>query len=152
MTNIAQMVNVLQAMILTDKERMVLTPTYHVFDMYVPFQGATRLDLEIKNQQQYTHNKTSIPVLSASSAKSKDGKKWLALTNSHPHKSVTVELNTKNKFKAAAGQVLTAKKMDAHNTFDHPQNIKPSAFSAKAKNKKLKIDLPAKSVMVIELK
>ena len=41
MANIAQMINVLQAMILTDKEKMVLTPTYYVFKMYVPFQDAT---------------------------------------------------------------------------------------------------------------
>ena len=47
MTNIAQMVNVLQAMILTDGPRMALTPTYHVFQMYIPFQGATSLPTEI---------------------------------------------------------------------------------------------------------
>ncbi len=150
MTNIAQMVNVLQAMILTDKEKMLLTPTYHVFKMYIPFQNATHLPLTIKGNPVYGVDTFKVPSVSASAAKTSKGKIVLALTNVDPHKSVSVDLD--GKWKKAKGSILTADKMNAHNTFKHKDAVKPASFSAKKANGKLTITLPAKSIVVVQLK
>jgi alpha-N-arabinofuranosidase len=152
LTTIAQMVNVLQAMILTDKEKMVLTPTYYTFQMYVPFQDAKTLPLAIKDNASYTLGATTIPGVSASAARAKDGKVYLALVNTDPSKSVDVAVNVAGTMvKGAAGKVLTSATMDAHNTFQSPQAIKPAAFSARAAGGKLAIKVPAKAVMVVAL-
>ncbi len=151
LTNIAQMINVLQAMILTDKEKMLLTPTYHTFKMHIPFQGATALNSDIDNLPRYKFDGDSVPGISVSAARGKDGKIWLSLANLNPHESANLEIDMDEKVKGAKGQVLTAEKMDAHNTFDKPNNIKPEKYSAKAKDGKLVLDLPAKSVVVVEL-
>lgn len=150
MTNIAQMVNVLQAMILTDKEKMVLTPTYHAYKMYVPFQDATSLPLELKDVPEYKLGDMSVPAVSATAARAKDGKIYLALVNANPNKAETVDVNLAGvKVNSVSGQVLTAAAMDAHNTFAQPEAIKPAAYSAKASNGKLALSLPAKSVVVV---
>src|SRR5499427_9005335 len=81
--NIAQMINVLQAMILTEKEKMVLTPTYHVFDMYVPFQGSTSL-LSTVSTPEYSNGEFRLPAVHASAARGADGKLYLALVNVDP--------------------------------------------------------------------
>ena len=82
--NIAQMVNVLQAMILTDGPRMVLTPTYHVFHMYLPFQNATFVPLEL-NAGTYTQGDVTLPRLDAIAARDAEGALWLAVTNLDPN-------------------------------------------------------------------
>ena len=150
MTNIAQMVNVLQAMILTDKEKMILTPTYHAYKMYVPFQDATSLPLELKDVPEYKLGDVSVPAVSATAARAKDGKIYLALVNANPNKAETVAINIAGvKASGVSGQVLTAAKMDAHNTFAAPEAITPTAYSAKASNGKLNLELPAKAVVVV---
>jgi len=152
MTTIAQMVNVLQAMILTEKEKMVLTPTYYVFQMYVPFQDARSLPLAIKGNTSYTLGATTIPGVSASAARARDGKVYLALVNTDPHQAVEVAVDVAGaKVNAAAGKVLTSAAMDAHNTFQNPLAIKPAAFSARAAGGKLSVKVPAKAVMVVAL-
>jgi alpha-L-arabinofuranosidase len=152
MTTIAQMVNVLQAMILTDKEKMVLTPTYYTFQMYVPFQDARSLPLAIKDNTSYTLGATTIPGVSASAARARDGKVYLALVNTDPHHAVDVAVEVAGtKVKGAAGKVLTSAAMDAHNTFQNPQAIKPAAFGARAAGGKLSVKVPAKAVMVVAL-
>jgi alpha-N-arabinofuranosidase len=152
LTTIAQVVNVLQAMILTDKEKMVLTPTYYAFQMYVPFQDAKSLPLAIKDNTSYTLGEVTIPGVSASAARAKDGKVYLALVNTDPSKAVEVAVNVAGtKVKGAAGKVLTSDTIDAHNTFQNPQTIKPAAFSARAAGGKLSIKVPAKAVMVVSL-
>jgi alpha-L-arabinofuranosidase len=152
LTTVAQMVNVLQAMILTDKEKMVLTPTYYAFQMYMPFQDAKTLPLAIKDNTSYTLGTSSIPGVSASAARARDGKLYLALVNTDPSKAVEVAVDVSGaKVKGAAGKVLTSAAMDAHNTFQNPQAIKPAAFSARAAGGKLSIKMPAKAVMVVAL-
>lgn len=152
MTNIAQMVNVLQAMILTDKEKMILTPTYHAFKMYVPFQDATALPLKLSNVPQYKLGEFAIPAVSATAAKAKDGSVYLALVNANPNKAETTQINLDGiQINSVSGQLLTADAMDSHNTFAKPDTIKPTAFSAKGKNGKLSLDLPAKSILVVKV-
>lgn len=151
MTNIAQMVNVLQAMILTDKEKMLLTPTYHVFKMYIPFQDATSLPVSIDEAQEYKVGDKQVPGLSASAAIDKKGDTWLAITNLHPSQATEVEVNA-GKVTKAEGSILVAESMDAHNTFDQTDKIKPEKYAVKASKGKLTLSLPAKSVVVVKLK
>jgi alpha-L-arabinofuranosidase len=116
----------------------------------VPFQDATALPLELKDVPQYTIGKVSIPAVSATAARAKDGKIYLALVNANPHKAETVNVNLAGvNVKSVSGQVLTASAMDAHNTFAQPEAIKPVAYSAKANNGKLALEIPAKAVVVV---
>jgi alpha-N-arabinofuranosidase len=103
MANIAQMINVLQAMILTDKEKMVLTPTYYVYKMYVPFQDATFVPATF-DAGTYTHDGSTLPRIDAIAAKDKTGKLWLAVTNVDPNQSAEIELTLAGvNAKSAAG-------------------------------------------------
>ena len=149
MANIAQMINVLQAMILTDKEKMVLTPTYYVYEMYVPFQGATFVPVTF-DAGTYTHDGISLPRVDAIAAKDKAGKLWLAITNVDPNQSAELEVSLAGiNAKSAAGETLTAPKVDSVNTFDAPNTVVPKPISAKAQDGKLTLELAPKSVTVI---
>jgi len=150
MTNIAQMVNVLQAMILAEGDKMVLTPTYHAFKMYVPFQDATSLPVRLDDNPQYTFGSVGIPTVSASAARGRDGKLYLSLVNTNPQEAVDVSVGVSGaRAKAASGSVLTAAAMDAHNTFASPQAVVPAPFQASVDDGKLVVKLPAKSVVVV---
>ena len=151
MTNIAQMVNVLQAMILTDKEKMVLTPTYHAFHMFIPFQDATSIPVDFKSPS-YTLGDKSVPAISVSAARGKDGKVYLALVNIDPRSATDVSVALKGVNPSSAnGRLLTADAMDAHNTFAKPEAIKPVAYRAEVKNGKVEVNLPPKAVVVLAL-
>ena len=120
MTAIAQMVNVLQAQILPDGSRMVLTPTYHVFAMYKPYMDGTVLPLEIKAPW-YNKDQWTMPGVSASAVRGKDGVVRVALANLDPNRAhdVTAQLAGVT-VSSVSGQVLTAEAMTARNTFDTP--------------------------------
>jgi len=151
MANIAQMINVLQAMIMTDKERMVLTPTYHVYRMYVPFQDATFVPVSF-DAGWYTHGDVALPRVDAIAAKDKAGKLWLEITNLDPNQPVEIEANLVGiTAKSAAGETLTAPKVDSVNTFDAPNTVEPKPFSAKVQGGKLILRLEPKSVTVISV-
>jgi alpha-N-arabinofuranosidase len=150
MTNIAQMVNVLQAMILTSKDKLVLTPTYHAFAMYTPFQDATSVPAKIENNPVYKVDKFSMPTLSATAARGKDGKLYIGLVNSNASQPAELTLQVgANAPKAVKGKLLTAGAMDAQNELGKPAQVVPQAFEAQAADGKLLIKLPAKSVVVV---
>lgn len=149
--NIAQMVNVLQAMILTDQEKMVLTPTYHVFRMYVPFQDATFVPVTF-HAGTYTHGSITLPRVDAVAAKGTDGRLWLAVTNVDPNRAADIDVSFNGvTAKSASGETLTAPKVDSINTFDAPNIVTPKPFSAKAQGGKLSLRLEPKSVTVISI-
>jgi alpha-N-arabinofuranosidase len=152
LTAIAQMVNVLQAMILTDGDKMVLTPTYWVYDLYKPFQGATSLPVEVASPN-YVMGKDSVPAVSASAGRDAAGVVHVALVNLDPEKSATVTIKLSGVAgKAVKGRVLTASTMAAHNTFAAPDTVKPAAFTAASiKGDVLTATLPSKSVVVLDL-
>jgi alpha-N-arabinofuranosidase len=151
MANIAQMINVLQAMILTDKEKMVLTPTYYVYKMYVPFQDATSVPVSF-NAGAYTHGDITLPRADAIAAKDKAGKLWLALTNVDPNEPVDIEVKlTGITPRSAAGETLTAPKVDSVNSFEAPNAVVPKPISAKVQGGKLALKLEPKSVTVISV-
>ena len=151
MANIAQMINVLQAMIMTDKEKMVLTPTYYVFKMYEPFQGATFVPVAF-DAGTYTHDNIKLPKVDAIAAKDATGKVWLAVTNVDPNQPVEIDASFGGlTAKSAAGETLSAPKVDSVNTFDAPKTVVPKPVSAKVQGGKLALTLEPKSVTVVSV-
>ena len=149
--NIAQMVNVLQAMVVTDKDKMVLTPTYHVFKMYVPFQDATFVPVTFQSGA-YTVFDITLPRVDAIAAKDTQGKLWLAVTNLDANRPITIDATVAGgAARSAAGETLTAPKVDSVNTFDVPNTVAPKPISVKADGGKLSLELPPKSVTVVSL-
>jgi alpha-L-arabinofuranosidase len=151
MANIAQMVNVLQAMILTDKEKMVLTPTYYVFKMYVPFQDATFIPITF-NAGTYTKGNVSLPRIDALAAQDISGKIWLEITNLDAEKPSEIEADvTGMTLKSARGETLTASAVDSVNTFEAPNAVVPKPITTKVQKGKLSVTVAPKSVTVLSL-
>lgn len=170
MANIAQIVNVLQSMILTDTKgtgHMVLTPTYHVFNMYKPFQEATYLPLDLKcDEMRVRHemrkemdvNKKDgfrrLPLVSASAAKTADGSIVISLTNVALNKAQEIEVDLEGvNAKSVTGQILTSKSEKDFNDFENPNRVQPVAFKdAKLKKGAITVNLPAKSIVILNVK
>ncbi len=152
MANIAQMVNVLQAMVLTDKEKMVLTPTYYVFKMYKVHQGATLIPLDL-SAPEYKVDQASVPSVNASASRDIDGKLHLSIVNLDPNRSAEIITKvTGATVRTITGEVLTASVVNAMNTFDNPNAIKPAPFSSyKIQDSQVILSIPPKSVVVLEL-
>jgi alpha-N-arabinofuranosidase len=152
MANIAQMVNVLQAMVLTDKEKIALTPTYYVFKMYRVHQGATLIPIDL-TAPEYMLDQASVPSLSASASRDTEGKLHLSIVNLDPNRAA--EIATKVKGSAVrniTGEVLTAPMMNAMNTFDHPNAIRSTPFEGyRIQDAQVNLSIPPKSVVVLEL-
>ncbi|WP_114783226.1 alpha-N-arabinofuranosidase [Botryobacter ruber] len=154
MANLAQTINVLQAVILTEGEKMLLTPTYHVMEMYNVHQDAFLLPLEIKSNN-YTVGNESLPAVSASASKDKQGVTHISLVNIDSKKDQEVSININGaKYKGVTGRILASKNINDHNTFAKPDLIKPANFKdAKLKGgNSLNVKLPPASVVVLELK
>jgi alpha-N-arabinofuranosidase len=152
MANIAQTINVLQAMILTKGEKMIVTPTYHVFEMYTVHHDATMLPVELTCED-YSFGDTAIPALNVSASKDNSGKINVSLCNFNPNKPIELECQIPDKkINEITGRVLTAEAMNAHNTFENPDNVKPADFKDfKITEKGFNVKLPAKSVVVLSL-
>jgi alpha-L-arabinofuranosidase len=151
MANIAQTVNVLQALIHTEGEKMVLTPTYHVFEMYKGHQDATLLPLHLESGK-YAFQGNEIPSISAS-ASIKDGKILISVVNIHPtqHSEMDIDLRGYN-ISRAVGRILTSPKLDDHNTYDRPNVVVPADFpNIRIRNNQFRVNIPAKSVVTFEL-
>ena len=137
----------LQAMILTDGDRMLLTPTYSVFDLYQPFQGATPLKTTLLTPR-YDQDGAALPAVDVSAARGLRGATLLALVNLDPRRAARVSTNLAG---AAAGRLLTASAMDAHNTFEHPDAVAPVPFAGVMVDGRRVFDLPAKSIAVVSV-
>jgi alpha-L-arabinofuranosidase len=153
MANIAQTVNVLQSLIFTDGDKMLLTPTYYVFEMYSVHHDATMLPLHL-NCENYVMDGKELPALSASASKDKDGKVHISLVNIDPSKEVKLLIDLRGgDYSDVTGRILTAPELNTHNTFEKPDEVKPAAFSkVKIKNSIVSLDIPAKSIIVLEVK
>ncbi|MDZ7374042.1 MAG: alpha-N-arabinofuranosidase [candidate division KSB1 bacterium] len=152
MANLAQTVNVLQAVVLTEGGKLVLTPTYHVFDLYSVHQDAKRLPINVEGGV-YRYGESQLPAISAAASEDAAGKVHLTLVNIDPHKGRTLRVEFRGReFKRVAGRILTAQAMNAHNTFENPEAVKPSDFvGAQFEGRDLSVELPPKSVVALEL-
>jgi alpha-N-arabinofuranosidase len=154
MANIAQTINVLQAMILTDKEKMLRTPTYWVFEMLKVHQGGTFIPVELQSPD-YVFGADKVPAVSASATRAAGGTAvHLSLVNTNPNQAATITVTLAGLVATSAtGRVLTAPAMHAHNTFAAPDAVKPGPFaSVRLAGKALMLTLPAKSVAIVELR
>jgi len=152
MANIAQMINVLQSMILTDQGKMVLTPTYHVFEMFTPHHDARLLPSELTCEN-YARGEEAVPGVSVSASMDQAGAIHVTLCNLDPARpaNVTCELKGASP-KSVSGRVLTSSDMTAHNTFENPEAIKPAPFNdVRLTSGTFTTILPAKSVVALEL-
>ncbi|MBX2900017.1 MAG: alpha-N-arabinofuranosidase [Cyclobacteriaceae bacterium] len=153
MANLAQTVNVLQAVVLTDEEKMILTPTYHVMEMYNVHQDATLLPLDLTTGS-YTVEGEKLPAVSVSASKNAAGVIHISLVNidAKATQEVTIELRG-GKFTSVTGRILASANVQDYNSFDKPEHIKPTAFKgASLKDGVLKVTLPKHSVVVLEVK
>ena len=152
MANIAQMVNVLQAMILTQGDQMIVTPTYHVFEMYKVHQDATNLPIEI-NSPRYSYGDQSIAALSVSASRDKAGLIHVSIVNLDPSKPAHIRANLKGvTIVSATGRVLTAPAMNDHNAFGEPDRFEPKPLDGISfSGSQVSADLPSKSVTVLTI-
>jgi alpha-N-arabinofuranosidase len=153
MANLAQTINVLQALILTQKEKILLTPTYHVFDLYKVHQDAQYLPIQL-NSPSYTFGNETIPAVNVSASRDSTGAVHISLVNLNPKEKITISTSLDGvQWKTVSGQVLTSAKFTDINTFEQPNKIHINAFAgAKKQGDKLVVELPAESVVMLELK
>jgi alpha-N-arabinofuranosidase len=146
--NIAQMINVLQAMIFTQQEKMILTPTYHVFRMYVPFQDATSLAVQV-SAPEYRRGDVKLPGIDAIAARDVKGVLHLAVTNLDPRQAAQVELELAGaKVTRLRGETLVAPRIDSVNSFEAPKVVAPKPVTVRVSGGKAKLDLAPASVSV----
>jgi alpha-N-arabinofuranosidase len=152
MANIAQMVNVLQSVILTDNEKMLLTPTYWTFWLYKVHQDATLLPVSF-SVNTYEQGGRKMDAVSVSASKDALGKIHVTLVNIDPNREQTVEGELRGvAVKTVSGKVLTSAHINDYNTFDKPNTVGVSDFKgAKLSKNALSVQLPAKSVVMLEI-
>jgi alpha-N-arabinofuranosidase len=151
--NLAQTINVLQSVILTNEEKMILTPTYHVMEMYNVHQDAKLLPLTVKSKE-YLFGTEKLPAISASASVDKNGLTHITVVNidAKTAQDVAVEFYG-SKYQTVSGRILTSGKLQDFNSFEAPDKIKPAAFKgAQLKENNLTVKMPPFSVVVLELK
>ena len=153
MANLAQIINVLQAVILTKEEKLVLTPTYHVMEMYNVHHDATMLPLKVTSNK-YILGKDTLIAVWASASKDKNGSTHISLVNvdAKQAQSISININGAN-YKTVSGRILTSDKMQNYNSFENANKIVPAVFNgAKLNGSNLNLNIPPFSVVVLELK
>ncbi len=130
---------------------MVLTPTYHVFKMYVPFQDATFVPVAF-DAGSYTRGSVTLPHLDAIAAKKADGKLLLAITNLDAEKPATIDAHIEGMAaKSATAETLTAPAVDAVNTFNAPNAVVPKPAVVKVQNGEISLAVGPRSVTVVSI-
>lgn len=152
MANLAQTINVLQSVILTNEEKMLLTPTYHVMEMYNVHQDARLLPLAIKSED-YSWNGEKLAAISSSASLDSLGRTHISLVNIDARKSHPVSVQLFGRpYRKVTGRILASASVQDHNTFEQPEKVKPREFrDAKLRDNSLQLTLPPFSVVVLEL-
>jgi alpha-N-arabinofuranosidase len=150
MANIAQVVNVLQSVILTEGADMLLTPTYHVFDMYKVHQDASYIATEAESPS-YEMDGKQIDQLSASASLNADNQLHISLCNLHHAEPLVVQCDVRGQHnRTVTGQIITSETMVDHNTFEQPDSVNLAAFTDyRFENDQLIVTLPARSVVTL---
>lgn len=153
MANLAQTINVLQAVILTNETDMILTPTYHVMKMYNVHQDATLLPLDISGDINYEHKGKKLPAISGSASLNKEGVIHASLVNIHATESKEVEILLRGTDNAkVSATILKSGKLQDYNSFENPDKIKTQDFKDfKKKGDKITVTLPPFSVVVLKV-
>ena len=152
MTAIAQIVNVLQSVILTKGEKMVLTPTYYVYDLYKVHQDATMVPTKLECEN-YIFKGEKIPALNISTSIDNNGKMHISICNLNAVKAVPLTCDLKGfSISSISGQLLTASQINSFNSFENPENLSVKLFSDfKYYKEKINVQLPPHSVVMLEV-
>jgi alpha-N-arabinofuranosidase len=152
MANLAQAINVLQAVILTDEEKMIVTPTYHVMEMYSVHHDALMLPIAVTSND-YVLGAKKLKAISASASKDKNGLIHVSLVNIDSKKEQQLNIDLGSiAARSVTGRILQSGKLQDHNTFENPEKIKPVPFAgATISGRTLKTKLPPFSVVVLTL-
>jgi alpha-L-arabinofuranosidase len=154
MANIAQTLNVLQALILTKEDKMIVTPTYHVFDMYKVHQGAYLLPINIISNE-YTFKKENIAAIHGSVSKDEEGNVNVSLSNIDPNNSVDIKMELNGQtFDEVNAQILRGNEVNSYNDFDSPENVNPKNFhitNFQSEKNQISFTMPSMSIMVINI-
>ena len=156
MANIAQTVNVLQAMVLTDGAKMLLTPTYHVFEMMKENQGATSLTHSLESDN-YALNGKELPALHASASRMESGEVLLNIAHFDPHNARTLEIELHAfEGQSVTARVLSSDSLQSHNDFDAVEAVTPRELSGLSieklgDNAKITLEVPPASVIVLKV-
>jgi alpha-N-arabinofuranosidase len=153
MANLAQTVNVLQALVLTEKEKMLLTPTYHVFDLYKVHHDSKLLRLNFTSPD-YVNGEQKIPAINASASRDSSGAIHITFVNLDPNKNISINTNLSGmQWNTVTGRIVTSPNLTDINTFQNSNKIRATDFSGGRKEgNNLVVELPAKSVVMLELK
>ncbi len=153
MANLAQTVNVLQSLVLTQKEKMILTPTYYVFDLYQVHQDATLIPISVQSPE-IVSGTVKVASVNASASRDSSGVVHISFVNLNPTQKITVSTNLQDvDWKTAPGQMVTSARFNDYNSFDQPGKIKITSFNgAKKRGDQLVAELPPLSVVVLTLK
>lgn len=151
MANLAQTVNVLQAVILTDAEKMLLTPTYHVMKMYAVHQDATLIPLSFDSPK-YTLGDEQLPAISASASRDSSGKVHFSLVNIDARKSHTIKIEAAAlQLSKLSGEILSSAAIQDYNDFDTPGKISTEIFrGASLRQGTISLEIPPFSVIVLK--
>jgi alpha-L-arabinofuranosidase len=153
MANLAQMVNVLQSLVLTDGAKISMTPTYHVFDLYQAHQSATLLPTQV-TAPNYVLEEVQVPSLSVSASRGADGVTTLTVVNLDPVRDARIEVRLEgSEVRAATGRVVTADRMDASSGFDAPDRLAPAILrTVRVQRGSVSLTAPSKSVVALTLR
>ncbi len=143
----------LQAVLLTNEEKMLLTPTYYVMEMYNVHQDATLIPVELKSND-YSLGSEKLTAVSASASRDSNGATHISLVNIDPKNAQDISVDIRGaKFTSVTGRILTSEKLQDFNSFETPNKVKPDSFKdATLAGTLLKVKLPVHSVVVLELK
>lgn len=152
MANIAQMVNVIQSMVLTEGDQMLLTPTYHVFKMYSVHQDQQRVSLDVETTMLEADG-LKYPQVNGSASKQSDGTVNITLTNASREAAANVDFHIRGlHVKDVSGEVITSTEMHHHNTFEQPDKVRPETFTDFTQSgDQLFVQLPPMSVVLITI-
>jgi len=153
MANLAQTVNVLQAVILTNEEKMLLTPTYHVMEMYNVHQDAKLIPITVTSGD-YSFGNEKLKAVSASASKDSTGTIHISLVNIDLKNPADVSINLQGgKYTNVTGRILSSGNISDHNTFENPNKIKPAVFNGASLNgNNVNVKLPPFSVVVLSIR
>jgi alpha-N-arabinofuranosidase len=155
MANIAQLVNNLQSLFLADGDRFVATPNFHVFAMYRPHQGAKSLRIKVETPEVSfgTGGRTARIVRVAGSASRGDAGLTLTLVHTHATEPAEVTVRLRGGAAGAVRQtLLTHESLNAHNTFEHPDEVTPRTIETELRGAAFVCKLPAASVTRLDVK
>jgi alpha-N-arabinofuranosidase len=131
---------------------MILTPTYHVFDMFKVHQDATLLPTDLE-EGSFSVDGDDLRAMNVSASKDAEGRIHVTIVNMDPDSGRTLTTQIRGASPTRiSGRILSSSEMNAHNTFEMPHTIEPEDFNgARLNNGMLTVSLPAKSVVMLEL-